>query len=478
MGLLLFAHAAWLHGNEDLWNDEIYSLRFFVFKGLSVVLTDYHVPNNHIFANVLHWLWVQLPGCGDMGALLDDAWRLRLLPGLLSAVTAGLLWQAASKNWGRHAGGIAVLLLLSGITFGNFAFQVRGYALSMLAGSGLLYGALNLFQKKHISFHVSVLVALSTAVLLYTIPSNLYFVLSVGAMALLTCNWREPIGRAAALWFGGAMVAGALIAIAWYVPVLDRIFNNEYVAGSGAFRGEHFGNMATTLEHFFSWCWMLLLLLLPGWWFAVQEAGLRRRQAILLAGVFFLPFLFSALRGDNPPLRAFLVQLPAFVLLLTLGWISATDKIGMKSLWQRVAMVLPAIYCLLCYPYAVYKTRQTLEQGLDKLVRYQDLNYNYYQYLYAPNRELDLFRQKYASATLIIETSEPYDVPIYAQHKKVRAVPLDSIQKHIERDPVLYISTMYPRNFIREMQKLTPAWDCSYLQPEVRYPRIVVCRRK
>ena len=67
----MFGYMAWIRGNEALWNDEIYTLQYFVLKGLPSVLTDYHVPNNHILSNILHWGWLKLLGIQEIGSLLD-----------------------------------------------------------------------------------------------------------------------------------------------------------------------------------------------------------------------------------------------------------------------------------------------------------------------------------------------------------------------------------------------------------------------
>ena len=41
------------HLNNEMWNDEIYTLLHFVLVPLQTTLFDYHVPNNHIFFSLL-----------------------------------------------------------------------------------------------------------------------------------------------------------------------------------------------------------------------------------------------------------------------------------------------------------------------------------------------------------------------------------------------------------------------------------------
>lgn len=344
--LLLGLAAAYWHGNEDLWNDEIYTLKSFVFKGLPTVLTDYHVPNNHILANVLHWLWVRLTGA-DFGDCMDSPWRIRLLPGLLSAFTVILLVRTAARHWGAEAGFAAGLALLTGISFQAFAFQVRGYPLTLLAASGLLFFALQVLQEKVFSWKNATVVAALTAALLWAIPSNLYFVLVtallVPLVALLSAVsdlgtttssprptrhlfWGKNFVQNPALGFAVAVLAGMVLAALLYAPVLGQMLRSQYLAGGQPFQASHWENSEKTLRHFISWRWPLLPLLLWGGYKILIHRTVRRRALLLLAGVLFLPFLISAARGDAAPMRSYLVQLPAFVLLAALGWAGFREK--------------------------------------------------------------------------------------------------------------------------------------------------------
>ncbi len=474
--LILAGLAVYLHGNEDLWNDEIYSLQFFVFKGPATIVADYHVPNNHILANLSHWAWVSLFGLNE-GDLLDSAWKIRLLPGLLSAGTAVVLWWTGWRFWGPTGAWLAVLLLLSGITFQSFAFGVRGYPLTLLIASGLLYGALLFLEKNRLSILQALGIMAGTAALLYTIPSNLYFVAAIGVMFTLAKGWQSRDQRIAMVQFDLALLAGLLLAVGLYMPVLDNVLHNEYVETGAPLRAEHWQNTAQVLAQFFSWRFLLAPLFLYGWWKAGSIAPLHRKQVILLSGVLLLPFLFSALRGDSAPMRAYLVGLPAFVLLCTIGLVNALRTTGTGA--RRWILFLAGGYCVLAYAFSIREARHKLEKGMVEIQRDQELNYNYYQHFYAPNREFDRFREEFGpNQTLILETTEPFDLPVYLAHKKQHFVSLDSIRDYIMRERTLYVSTRYPRNFIREMEKLQPAWRCAYLQGEVRYPRVVVCKRK
>jgi len=108
----------------------------------------------------------------------------------------------------------------------------------------------------------------------------------------------------------------------------------------------------------------------------------------------------------------------------------------------------------------------------------QDLNYNYYQYRYAPNEEFDLFKQRAgAQATLILQRSEDHDLPVYLAHKGIAFLPADSIEVMMNKEKTLYFSTRFPQDFIKKMENM-PGWKFDFLQPEARYPRIVIGRKE
>ncbi len=479
--VLLGCAAVYWHGNEDLWNDEIYTLQNFVFKGLPTILTDYHAPNNHIFANVLHWAWASLTGA-DFGDCLDAPWRIRLLPGLLSVLTVWVLVKTATRHWGAEAGFTAGLILLTGISFQAFAFQVRGYPLSLLAASGLLYFALRVIEEGSFSWKNRLTVVSLTAALLWAIPSNLYFVLVVALLtpgaALLDPKINHPQGERLihlrpVLWFAAAIVAGVVLAMVLYAPVLWQVLHNKYVEAGKSFQPAHWENSEKTLRHFLSWRWLLLPGLIWGWYRILKNNTEHRPALVLLSGTLFLPFLISAARGDSAPMRSYLVQLPAFVLLTTVTCVVALQDLNAR--WRRWSVLILFFICGSGYAYAVYELRQRLAEGLHDGWRYQDLNYNYYQHFYAPNKEFDLFQKKFPHKILIVENSEPHDIPVFVRHRAIASAPIDSMLRLARPGDTLFFSTRDGQRLIEGMQK---DWDCSCMQPALRYPRVVVCRKK
>ncbi len=474
VSLLLFADMVWTHGNDALWNDEIYTLRNFVFKGLPGVLWDYHVPNNHILSNVFHWLWIHLTGVTDLGQLLDEAWRIRIWPGLLAIATIYMVYDLGRRAIHSLGGAIAVVVLLTTLAFGNFALQVRGYSLSMLLITGLVYGSFRVLSARATDRVSIAALALSVFGLLYTIPSNLYVIAAAGIMlaVLLGKSNKKTVLIAFA-----AMGGGALAAVALYLPMLDQVTGNEYIAAGRSFRKEHLDLLKTTLEHFLNWRFLLLPLLVFGWR-STRKGDLLRQQLALLAGIFLVPFAFSLVRGDTPPLRTYTVLIPVFALFIALTWSAAVRRWESRGNWAGWVHIGGLLVCVVSYWYGKQEIVSHLETTMSTFRYDQDLNYNYYQYRYAPNEEFDLFKQRAgAQATLILQRSEDHDLPVYLAHKGIAFLPADSIEVMMNKEKTLYFSTRFPQDFIKKMENM-PGWKFDFLQPEARYPRIVIGRRE
>lgn len=471
--LVLAACAVYFHILDPLWNDEIYTLQHFVFKGFRQTVTDYHVPNNHILANILHIFWLKISGISALGQLLDHAWRIRIWSLLLSAGTVWFVFRAGRALQDQSSGWLSVLMLLSGVTFQAYAFQVRGYALGMLASAAMLYCTMLWLQGKTLRGMPWAGLALSSAGLLYTMPSNLYaWVAGMFGILLAQASVARQEGWKR-MWSPlTAMLLGGLIAFLCYWPVLGQLLNSEYFEAGKSFQLEHSRQLYRTFLDFLGFRALFLLLFFSGVYFAWKKGGRSRMVMVYLLAALLSPFLLTAIRGDLPPDRVLTVLLPLFsvsIIFMALRTFEKTTQFG--------AYGLLILTCLVAYGMNMVRVKQILRQNLDaKNHYYPGVNFNYYQHYYNPNAEYDAFQKRFgANQVLILESSEEHDLPVYLQHKKQAFVPLDSIEGYILRRKTMYVSTNYAAAFISEMQKMRPAWRCRYLQPEPRLPRIVIC---
>src|SRR5688572_25141171 len=80
VGVPFFVLLFVLHGNRDLWFDEVLTVRLFVLVPPGETVTYLPLPNNHILFNLINNLWLRAVGVGEFGEIADHPLLLRWLP--------------------------------------------------------------------------------------------------------------------------------------------------------------------------------------------------------------------------------------------------------------------------------------------------------------------------------------------------------------------------------------------------------------
>jgi len=299
--------------NLDLWNDEVYTLVFFVSKPWTQIATDYSAPNNHIFYSLL---------LRPFYLVSDSDFLLRLPSFLFTAGALAMVFRLA-RRWGGVAAGAAATLAL-GLTqmYLVHTMQVRGYGLSMFLAAWL--GDLALPGPSALGRRRLPAVALIGGLFLYVMPTNVLFLLPLAVVAVAWTAARERTWRAilveSAAWIGACLTAGLL-----YLPVADQVL----AAGADRARANPVA-AAALAGSVFSAAARDLVPILPlvavglGCWARQTIRKPSRRQAVLpLLTVAMLlgPFCVTALLGLGPFVRNYCPLLPFFA--VAMGWLLA-----------------------------------------------------------------------------------------------------------------------------------------------------------
>lgn len=321
----------------DFWLDELMSIVRHIHPSVSAAVLKYPVPNNHVFSNLVTGIYVQLIGKQEMATILASPFILRLpyfISGILTILVVGAY---ARKYISKLSGYSAVILLTTTIPFLNFMVQVRGYSFSILLSSLLLLFIMD--NKEQSTKWNSFGIVLVSCLLIYTIPSNVYYVIAFIAFFTISnfVNWLSRLQMDDGLRkirtkritndlrICLLLVGGIILSIVFYAPILPKMLSNSYVKSYGLFRGTVFsGTFQSTLNHFISNRWLILILSMGGVLIRIREIFRKKNpkdntHLILLIVLILFPFLVSFIRGGHPFERVFLVILPAFVLLLTIG---------------------------------------------------------------------------------------------------------------------------------------------------------------
>lgn len=435
--ILVLAAAIYLvwgahYADFDLWWDELDSLTEYALVDFGTTVTKYPYPNNHIFFNLVSNAVTRLWGVRDIYRIMDQVEVLRWIQWVLSAGTLFFLFRAARNRVSSSGAALAVLLAVTTLPFLNFVMQLRGYALSMLFVAGLLCWCA-LPRSADRSLMGILLTAVFTFALLYTVPSNVYFVMGLSAVVLvrLMAGVRmgsgEPLGaerfdgaksaskgprnaedasnranrrvslRAIARHrdFGllVALAVGTVAAFLAYLPVLDQVLHNRFVTDTPANRWFVLASrLPEVLHHFLSGRYLLVLLILPGLYWGLNRSGFQRlpqrdRVGIMSRSTFatllalgLVPFLLSFLRNDVPFQRTFILLAPVYALLFALTIEEFQCRISGKARRLRSWMPLGvALYCAGTLAVMHVRLQERLEEALDENRREQNIYANFYQ---------------------------------------------------------------------------------------------------
>jgi len=163
--------------DKPIYHDEAYTYLIFVSNGFGNLVSDYHLPNNHILYSIFVFLSTHLFG--------NAPWVLRL-PALL----AGLLLIPATYFAARQYFDRATAILSSGIItlfpiFMLFSTLARGY--TQIALQSTLLWLLSGLLLKHKNLFLWLLFILTAAIGFYAVPIMLYPY--TAAMAWLFLSW-------------------------------------------------------------------------------------------------------------------------------------------------------------------------------------------------------------------------------------------------------------------------------------------------
>ena len=321
----------------DFWLDEMISIIRHIKHSLYSVIFSYPAPNNHVFTNMLSNIYLRLIGLHDMRIVLQHPYLLRLPYVIAGAAAVLVIAYTAHRQIGKWAGYLAVILFTTTIPMLNFLAQVRGYSFTLLFSSLVTFFVLE-YRRSQSRYSILGLTA-GSFLLLYTIPSNIYYLLSLILFLTLAVIFSKDRFRKDQISFQAgrfiflgreftlvaSIATGMVVAVIFYLPVIRQILNNQYVTTAGLFQGTVFKDVFFDLiQHLLSGrAWLFIPAGIGFFWLTARALLARESEKLYFAGLnlglFMLPFLLSFLRGDEPFERVFLVSFPNLILAAAMG---------------------------------------------------------------------------------------------------------------------------------------------------------------
>jgi hypothetical protein len=295
---------------SSLHHDEAYTFMAFAHSLWSAV-TDYHLPNNHVFHSILVYLSTQLFGI--------QPWSVRL-PAFSAGVLLSPAVYALGKRFYDHWIGLAAALLvaLSPALIG-YSDNARGYTLVALFTLLLLnLGGFVFIMKNTFAW---VLITFISALGMYTVPVML-FPFGILYVWLFLENWVKSPSSYRSRWdfFNYWFISGfgtAFLTLLFYTPILvysgpQKLFGNAFVTPLP------WNALFVTLAHRFNDTWV-------EWTFRVP----------LLVIIFLsIGLVLSLIFHRRLSIQRIPLQLAAFLWIITLLIIQRPDA------WSKVWVFL------------------------------------------------------------------------------------------------------------------------------------------
>ena len=296
---------------DEMWYDEAVTVGTFASLPLEQIVDSYPYPNNHVLFSVLlrpFYLFAEVP------------WCLRTLSLLCTAATLTLTYACGFRWGGLPAATASTAALGLNQVFLNYCMQIRGYTLSMSLMAALLWYLPD--QQYHQSKRRVFAIVLLGAALIYTLPTNLLFVVAGGiASSLIAFSANRSIFttiRIAVPW-----VLACVVAACCYIPIMNEV---RSISAEAVFTVS--GLLAGLSDFAFS-------ILYDQWPLAAWGAGagfimmftrqasfIDRKTWITLPAFLIVPPVVCLVLQIAPFARNFVPVLPVLMLTLALSLVS------------------------------------------------------------------------------------------------------------------------------------------------------------
>ncbi len=367
--------------NWDLWYDEVYSLEHFSLQGFKATLFYYPAPNNHIFFNLTSQLISRIFNLRDAFLVSENVYVFRLFQLAISLLSAYYTVLVAKLFFNKKSNLLIYSVFFTTIPIINFSLQLRGYNMSSLFLIMMIY-----YTWRYIEFkrnHDWLKIFLSTLLLIYTIPSNLYFAASLWLSVVFVFGIdRYFENRFSFRNYRNALVfiaLGVIAAMVLYLPVIEDVIFNKYSYSEASGYFYTWGVFKQIIPAFLSNRYLLLLFVIPFvLWLRKNKRNRETYYYIFLLAMFAIPFAISFIHQKAPFQRVFIPLAPVFCLLLALPLIQFIDHYT-KGYKARAVQFLVALYCLFVFIGQIDKNEDIISKNLienNKLS--QDISRNFY----------------------------------------------------------------------------------------------------
>ncbi len=397
---------------HDLVWDEIVSLKNFVLVDVQTTVTHYPDVNNHVFFNLLNNFYCQVVGVDNVHQAMGEQALMRIYTLVITLLSLFFVFRSGQKFLNLNAGFMSAMILVTTIPFLNFTMQLRGYTMSMSFMAMLIYFLWS--QERKSSIVSSFMIVFSAFGILYAIPSNIYFVLSLVIYYVIVWildarkkqikqelsfidSWVKNNKFFILVFLG----LGSILAFLAYLPILDLILNERHLQ---QLKGKSFYEHTLTKVIPFVLHYILsyrFLFIIPFFIVVSVLIGKSRKKSlneedkkmIFLIAIILLSFGISLARGDRPHQRTFAPL--AVVISLLLGGSTSYVFNSIKALKGKelISFFIVFVYCLGSFVFCDNLIQKTLRKNIIQGKKVYNMFYNFYQSREYGMKNLDILIQ-------------------------------------------------------------------------------------
>lgn len=380
LGLLPLIYWLYLYINVDLYYDEVYSFAHFVLVRFETTLFNYTVPNNHVFFNFVQQILSRLINCRELTQFPENAYFFRLLQGLIALFTGYYSMLIIKRFFNLQNSFLVFVVLFTTIPFMNFSLQLRGYNMCSLFLIMTIYHTLAFIESKH--KHNRNFIIIFSALLIYTIPSNIYMLASIiTPLAILSIyNIGFQKNRNYVYLISIILIcAGITVATILYIPILKPILFNRFVAREPKTIFYSLELIPILLTSFLSKRYLLFGFAIIGFYTFIKKN--KKRENLIYALLFFVlifPFILSFIHHKFPFQRVFIPLSPVFCILISIPLIQLINKIP-KPKYVLISSIFLSLYCICIFHYEIKNNNEEMKINLvDKNKLTLSVYQNYY----------------------------------------------------------------------------------------------------
>jgi hypothetical protein len=317
--------------NGPVYHDEAFTFVDYASHPVATIITDYSLPNNHVFHTLLVHVAYLIFG--------DEPWAIRLPAFLAGVLMIPATYLLARMLYGKTAALLSAALLAPVPDLINYSASARGYTLVALFS--LLTFALGIYLSKHKNQAGWLLLVILSSLGFYTIPTMLY-PFGILFTWLIFTAFRQPAtaGYGSPLNFLKYVLAAGLatfaLTMALYTPIfvysgIGSVFSNSFVQPNSFqefFHNELLSNIVGTWEAWIAGLPPVGWVFLAGFILSlVYHRSLSSvRIPIQLAAIVFPAVDLTIQRPDSAP-RVWLFLLPLFLIWASAGLIAPFRKV-------------------------------------------------------------------------------------------------------------------------------------------------------